>query len=261
MKKILILTAGFGEGEDVAAWNVRDAIERLAPDDSRVEVLDLLDSSYGRFRDLLRNTFQAALNRAPKLWQGFYQLLGTSQIIEDQIDGLARLRDSLRDALRNMQPDVVVTTCPIYSFLISEIYRDGRTRDFTLIALVTDSFVKDSPWLRTPGDFFCSDERIRCPSFWWLLVLRKRRSRFLVFQFSYVPCVMDRLQSMKACCPMYRLSNGCAFSILLTARGKRRRRCWNDYLIILIGTLLSASVAIPISTRWRAKKLPQRQIV
>ena len=154
MKKILILTAGFGEGEDVAAWNVRDALERLAPRETRLEVLDLLDSCYGRFHDLLRNTFQAAINRAPKLWQGFYQLLGTVQVVEGQIDGLARLRDSLRDALRAMEPDVVVSTCPIYSFLIGEIYRDGRTRDFTLISLVTDAAVKDSPWPRTPGDYF-----------------------------------------------------------------------------------------------------------
>ena len=30
LKRILILTAGFGEGEDVAAWNVREALEHLA---------------------------------------------------------------------------------------------------------------------------------------------------------------------------------------------------------------------------------------
>ncbi len=154
MKKILILTAGFGEGEDVAAWNVRDAIEQLAPNDARIEVLDLLDSCYGRFHDLLRHTFPAAINKAPKLWHGFYQLLGDSQFIEGQIDGLTRLQNSLRDVLRGMQPDVVVSTCPIYNFLIDEIYRDGRVRDFTLISLVTDAVVKDSPWPRTPGDFF-----------------------------------------------------------------------------------------------------------
>lgn len=154
MKKILILTAGFGEGEDVAARNVREAIEHLAPDETRLEVLDLLDSSCGRFHDLLRHTFQAAITRAPKLWHGFYQLLGTSQFVEGQIDGLARLRNSLRDVLRSMGPDVVVSTCPIYSFLIDEIYRDGRTRDFTLISLMTDAVVKDSPWPRTSADFF-----------------------------------------------------------------------------------------------------------
>ncbi len=154
MKKILILTAGFGEGEDVAAWNVREAIEHLSPDKTRLEVLDLLDSCYGRFHDLMRHTYQAAINRAPRLWHGFYQLLGQSQFVEGQIDGLTRLRDSLRDVLRTMEPDVVVSTCPIYNFLIDEIYRDGRTRDFTLISLVTDAVIKDSPWSRTTCDFF-----------------------------------------------------------------------------------------------------------
>ena len=154
MKNILILTAGFGEGEDVAAWNVRAALEHLAPDETRLEVLDLLDSCYGRFHDLMRHTYQAAINRAPRLWHGFYQLLGQSQFVEGQIDGLTRLRDSLRDVLRGMEPDVVVSTCPIYGFLIEEIYRDGRTRDFTLISLVTDAVVKESPWARTTCDVF-----------------------------------------------------------------------------------------------------------
>lgn len=154
LKKILILTAGFGEGEDVAAWNVRAALEHLAPDTTRIEVLDLLDSCYGRFHDLVRHTFQAAINHAPRLWHGFYQLLGQSHFVEGQIDGLTRLRNTLRDALRGMEPDVVVSTCPIYSFLIEEIYRSGRTRDFTLISLITDAVVKDSPWPRTSSDFF-----------------------------------------------------------------------------------------------------------
>jgi UDP-N-acetylglucosamine:LPS N-acetylglucosamine transferase len=154
LKKILILTAGFGEGEDVAAWNLREAIEHLAPDDACIEVLDLLDSSYGRFHDLLRHTFQAAVNRAPRLWHGFYQLLGAAQVVEGQLDGLARLRDSLRDVLLKMEPDVVVLTCPIYGFLIGEIHRDGRARDFTIVSLATDAVVSDSPWPRTPGDFF-----------------------------------------------------------------------------------------------------------
>ncbi len=154
MKKILILTAGFGEGEDVAANNVRDAIERLAPESARVEILDLLDSCYGRFQDNLRHTFEVALKREPRRWYSLYQLLGSAQVVEGQVDGLARLRDSLRDTLRSSQPDVVVSTCPIYSILVGEIYRDGRTRDFNLISLVTDAVIKDSPWVKAPADFF-----------------------------------------------------------------------------------------------------------
>jgi UDP-N-acetylglucosamine:LPS N-acetylglucosamine transferase/predicted metal-dependent phosphoesterase TrpH len=154
LKKILILTAGFGEGEDAAAWNVHAALEHVAPSGARVEVLDLLDSCYGRFHDLLRHTFEAAITKAPRLWHGFYQLLGHAQFVEGQIDGLTRLRNTLRDVLLTTQPDVVVSTCPIYSFLVEEIYRDGRPRDFCLVSLVTDASVSDSPWPRTSSDFF-----------------------------------------------------------------------------------------------------------
>jgi len=154
LKKILILTAGFGEGEDAAAWNVHAALEHVAPAAVRVEVLDLLDSCYGRFHDLLRHTFEAAITKAPRLWHGFYQLLGHANFVEGQIDGLTRLRNTLRDVLRSSQPDVVVSTCPIYSFLVEEIFRDGRERDFCLISLVTEASVNDSPWPRTSSDFF-----------------------------------------------------------------------------------------------------------
>jgi UDP-N-acetylglucosamine:LPS N-acetylglucosamine transferase/predicted metal-dependent phosphoesterase TrpH len=154
LKKILILTAGFGEGEAAAAWNVHAALEHLAPNAARVEVLDLLDSCYGRFHDLLRHTFEAAITKAPGLWHGFYQLLGHAQFVEGQIDGLARLRNTLRDVLRTTEPDVVVSTSPIYSFLVEEIYRDGRTRDFCLISLITEASVNESPWARTSSDFF-----------------------------------------------------------------------------------------------------------
>jgi hypothetical protein len=154
LKKILILTAGFGEGEDAAAWNVHAALEHLAPNAARIEVLDLLDSCYGRFHDLVRHTFQTAANKAPRLWHGFYQLLGQVQLVEGQIDGLTRLRQTLRDVLLTTQPDVVVSTCPIYSHLVDEIFRDGRTRDFCLISLLTDASIGDSPWPKTSSDFF-----------------------------------------------------------------------------------------------------------
>ena len=44
MKKILILTASFGDGHNAAARNLRDAIELLT-DDAKVEVLDVFEST------------------------------------------------------------------------------------------------------------------------------------------------------------------------------------------------------------------------
>jgi processive 1,2-diacylglycerol beta-glucosyltransferase len=121
LKKILILTARRHEEEDVAAANLRAALDRLAPDRIHIEVLDLLESCYGRFDSLLGRAFRI------------------SSSTENRFDGSARLRDSLRDALRRLDPDVVLLTCPLYGLFIQQIYAAGRTRDFTLIALATES--------------------------------------------------------------------------------------------------------------------------
>ena len=45
MKKILILTAAFGDGHNTAARNIRDALEHMC-DDVKVEVLDLFDPNF-----------------------------------------------------------------------------------------------------------------------------------------------------------------------------------------------------------------------
>jgi processive 1,2-diacylglycerol beta-glucosyltransferase len=122
LKRILILTAGPGEGRNVAARNLEAELIRLAPRQARVEVLDLITEG-GR----LRLPFQA---------------------------GAMGLRETLRDLLRSAEPDVVVSTHSAYGSLIGEIYREGRKRDFVLVSVVCEAAVKDSPWPQTPGDFF-----------------------------------------------------------------------------------------------------------
>ena len=59
MKKILIFTAGFGEGHNTAARNIRDALEHIAPDEAKVEVLDLFDTCYGKLNDFFRKAYIA----------------------------------------------------------------------------------------------------------------------------------------------------------------------------------------------------------
>ena len=65
MKRILILTASFGDGHNAAARNLRDAIE-LITDDAKVEVLDLFESTYGTLNTLLKQTYQGLVRYAPE---------------------------------------------------------------------------------------------------------------------------------------------------------------------------------------------------
>ena len=50
MTRILILTAGYGDGHNTAAFNLRDALQTFDPH-VEVEVVDLLRYAYGWFAE------------------------------------------------------------------------------------------------------------------------------------------------------------------------------------------------------------------
>ncbi|VVM07202.1 Processive diacylglycerol beta-glucosyltransferase [Methylacidimicrobium cyclopophantes] len=154
MKRILIFTAGFGEGHNTAARNIQEALEWVAPDEAHVEIVDLFESCYGRFNGVLRQAYLAAINRTPLLWKGIYSLFDRTTLLEDGIAALARMQRSLDWLLREIQPDAVLCTYPIYNYLIDEIFRDGRRKNFCHITVVTDSITVNSFWHRGPSDVF-----------------------------------------------------------------------------------------------------------
>jgi UDP-N-acetylglucosamine:LPS N-acetylglucosamine transferase len=154
MKKVIILTAGFGEGHNAAARNLRDALE-LISDDVKVEVLDLFESSYGSFNTLARNAYLGMVQYAPKLWGSVYSMLDNSTFVENRLGGFTRLKNALGDILHETQPDCVVSTYPVYAHIIQELYRDHSERPFRFITIVTDSITVNSAWFRAPSDLFC----------------------------------------------------------------------------------------------------------
>jgi UDP-N-acetylglucosamine:LPS N-acetylglucosamine transferase len=154
MKKVLILTAGFGEGHNAAARNLRDALE-LVSDDVKVEVLDLFESSYGSFNTFIKSAYLNMVQYAPKLWGGVYSLLDNSKFVENRLGGLTKLKNALADILHETQPDCVVSTYPVYAHVIQDIYRNYAERPFRFITIVTDSITVNSTWYRAASDLFC----------------------------------------------------------------------------------------------------------
>jgi UDP-N-acetylglucosamine:LPS N-acetylglucosamine transferase/predicted metal-dependent phosphoesterase TrpH len=154
MKKVLILTAGFGEGHNAAARNLRDALEHIS-DDVKVEVLDLFESSYGSFNTLAKKTYLGMVQYAPKVWGGIYSLLDNSKFLDNSLGTFTRLRNALSDILHETQPDCVISCYPVYAHVIQDIYRDHSERPFRFITVVTDSITINSTWFRAPSDLFC----------------------------------------------------------------------------------------------------------
>jgi processive 1,2-diacylglycerol beta-glucosyltransferase len=151
-KKILILTAGFGDGHNAAARSLRDAIE-LVDEDARTEVLDLFADSYGAFNTFARKSYLGIVQYAPRLWSGIYSLL-ENPLVEKQLGGFTRLQTTLEKVLAETQPDCVISTYPVYGHVVKKIYGD-RERPFRFITVVTDSITVNSAWYRALSDIFC----------------------------------------------------------------------------------------------------------
>src|SRR5262245_39654052 len=89
MKKILILTAGFGDGHNAAAQNLREGFELLT-DDAKVEVLDLFESTYGALNNLLKQTYRRLVRYAPTVWSGVFSVLDKPSLFRGQVGTMGK---------------------------------------------------------------------------------------------------------------------------------------------------------------------------
>src|SRR5438067_12603095 len=126
-KRVLILTAGFGEGHNSAARGVRDGLARIAPDQTTVELRDLFAEAYGPINELVRRSYLALVNSAPRAWGVVYRWLDRKTDYNTEFRRLARLKAQFAPVLDRFQPNIVVCSFPAYANLLQHI-SVGRTR-------------------------------------------------------------------------------------------------------------------------------------
>ena len=154
MKKVLILSASFGDGHNTAARNIREALE-LTGSEAKVEIVDLLEQSYGSFYNVVRKAHLGVVQYAPSIWSGIYSLLDRSSAVGRNLGGMTRIQNTLERVLAEGQPDCVVSTYPLYGQIIAQLYRDHHERPFRFVTVVTDAISVNSIWYRCGGDYFC----------------------------------------------------------------------------------------------------------
>src|SRR5215471_16719628 len=107
-KRILILTAGFGEGHNSAARGVREGLARIASDQTTVELRDLFADAYGSINELVRRSYLALVNFAPRAWGFVYHWLDRKTDYNTEFRRLTQLKAQFVPALDRFQPDIVV---------------------------------------------------------------------------------------------------------------------------------------------------------
>jgi processive 1,2-diacylglycerol beta-glucosyltransferase len=151
VKRILILTASFGEGHNSAARGVRAGLARVAPK-VEVELRDLFPETFGAFNEIVRRAYLALINRWPKLWGYVYNWLDRKSDFDKRFQKFRGLKKNLGRLLDRFQPEVVVSTFPPYPYVLQQIL--GSERRCKNIAVVTDSITVNAIWYRSPADYF-----------------------------------------------------------------------------------------------------------
>ncbi|MDD2763353.1 MAG: galactosyldiacylglycerol synthase [Opitutaceae bacterium] len=146
MKKLLILTAGFGEGHNAAARNLAAAVEALAGPGAAT-VADLFALTTPRFNRVARRAYLAAINRTPRLWSGFYGWIDRHPVFPRHLWLLRAGLRALEGLLRQERPALVCSTFPLYAFLLERLARAGRL-GVPHYNVVTDSISIHSLWTR-----------------------------------------------------------------------------------------------------------------
>jgi processive 1,2-diacylglycerol beta-glucosyltransferase len=150
-RKILIFTTGFGDGHNSAARNLRDAFDALpgfVP-----EVHDPYVEVNPRASKALQVAYNLSIQRVPVTWKAFFWLYDKTPVFDWTLPTLSRLRAALRDILREKKPAAVVTTYPVYSYLLRDLMESGEAPRCPHFMVVTDSIVINRVWNRAPADW------------------------------------------------------------------------------------------------------------
>ncbi len=141
MKKILVVYATAGIGHKKASLAVRDALKEIAPEDTEIKTVDVLDYTDDFFKIAYLKFYLIMVNRLPLLW-GLLYYLSDNRFFDMLTSGVRKFGDMMNakkfaEFLATWKPDVVVST----HFLASEIVSESKKRKMTdtrLITVVTD---------------------------------------------------------------------------------------------------------------------------
>jgi processive 1,2-diacylglycerol beta-glucosyltransferase len=151
-KRILILTASFGEGHNSAARGIRDGLARVAPEGTEVELRDLFAETYPLLNELVRRSYLWVVDFAPRVWGSVYRWLDRKQDYDKNFQRFSRLKEHFAALLDRFQPDIVVSSFPAYPYLLEQIL--GPHRLCKSVVIVTDSITVNNIWYRCAADYF-----------------------------------------------------------------------------------------------------------
>ena len=147
--RILILTAGFGEGHNAAARALAQAFEEESTGSALV--VDLFALTRPRVNRILRWGYLKMINTLPGVWSRVYRWMDTSRVLPRWSEGMGAERRRLARLLDEERPTALCCTFPVYPYLLRRLEREGRVMP-PIYTIVTDSISINSLWWKAESD-------------------------------------------------------------------------------------------------------------
>ncbi|MBL50295.1 MAG: hypothetical protein CMP28_15305 [Roseibacillus sp.] len=147
--RILIATAGFGDGHNPAARGLAAALEGR----SDVLVVDPCAEGSPWFNNLLRKGYQFAITYLPRIWELIYNGVERRDFSKQNIPFMHPVERAFSARLDEFDPDVIISTYPLYPYFVERYFKSGR-RPRPIVTVVTDSIEINAAWRKAPTDFW-----------------------------------------------------------------------------------------------------------
>ncbi len=149
--RVLILTAGYGEGHNAAARGLHAAFADIGVDS---EIVDLFAQTGFAFYERSRRDYLAVINRAPQIWAFVYRLIDRFPLLEFSLPAFRKMQSALAEMIAEKRPGAVVSVYPLFGYLVEKLYPRSADRLFAFHTIVTDSITINSVWHRCASDTF-----------------------------------------------------------------------------------------------------------
>ena len=144
IKKLLVLSVGYGQGHHSAAAALAEHYGGLGWDTQVADVCEM--ASPGWFR-LTQVFYQFCVRKAPWLWGITYALTDTADwrlLIRTPL--LRRVVWRLRSLLDEVKPDFVFCTYPLFAYMLDYL-REKGVAEVPYAMVVTDAMEISRPWM------------------------------------------------------------------------------------------------------------------
>lgn len=159
MKKILILYAAYGGGHYSAANSIKKYLDEHF--EVETEIIDCIQYINKVLNKLTTEAYKEMARKAPSLWGKVYSnsqsgLLGHVSSRTNKVMAI-----KLKNLIKEIQPDLIVSTHPFSSQMVSYLRRKGKI-NCKLVTVLAD-FAPHDQWLighEYTDDFFVANEKM-----------------------------------------------------------------------------------------------------